>query len=164
MTLSQTVWAGVQRQAPFHDQVEEFVASEGAVHVRCGISSAELLSCALLRLEVWTEQGKRLSDAELAQRANLICQQITYLLEPLKTVELDAHSHTALVRSGKPKSRDGSLSYYELLVTDDQHALMQRYSFDKFARRRNPVAFPLTVEQLEQLVDDLIGAVGLVRN
>src|SRR5262245_3281878 len=114
MTLSQAVRAGVQRRAPFHNHLEEFVASDGPIRVRCGISSAERLSCALMRLEVWAEPGVCFSDSQLAERAGQICQQVSYLLEPLKTVELDVRTHTALLRSDKPKVREGYVSYYEL--------------------------------------------------
>jgi hypothetical protein len=161
MSISQVIRAGLAGRAPFHDRLEQFVAGDGGVTVRCEVRQAEQLGCALTRVELVSDVPGRLSNKELVAQAEKLCKRVSYLSEPLRLIELDARTATALVRSEKPKLKDGSLWYYELLADAERHTTLRRYSFDRIANKRSATEFVLTAEQLEQLVDDLVAVAGV---
>lgn len=175
MNLSETIRRGVELHAPFHDHVEQVLASQGGVTVRCSVSGAERLGCALTELELVEPDGAPLTMAELEERVERICAKITYLLEPLRKIEVDANAKVALVRSREPKhlfvepSGDAApaiehVAYYELLAQANRRVTLQRYRFIPTDRKRAPTEILLTNEQLAILVEDLVAATGRPRN
>lgn len=162
--LSQTIRQHVRQSAPFHDHVEQFVAHDAGLTVRCQVSGAEMLGVALTRLELVDQSAKNVTTSQLAARAARLCERVTYLLEPLQVIELDSRSKTAPIRSKQPRKQGKVLSYYELLSVADQGLTLSRYSFDPDAGMRTVVEFVLTPDQLELLLDDMIFNTGLVLN
>jgi hypothetical protein len=161
MSLSQTVQSRVSARAPFREQLEQVIASEGGVTVRCELSGADALGCAITQLQLVAESPRSLTMDELAAHADRICEKVTYLLEPLRCVEVDRQARLALLRSRQPKQKEKQLGYYELLLSADQTASLRRYSYDRGARKRTAVPLILTLDQLEMLVDDLVAALGV---
>lgn len=164
MNLSEVIRRGVQHRAPFHDHVEHVIASEGGLTVRCAISGAERLGCALAQLELVEEGRTVLTLDQLDDRVEQICQKITYLLEPLGKIEVDSLTKSALVRSATPKRQGEQISYYELLASADRHTTLRRYCYDAAKRSRATVDFALTNDQLELLLEDLVTLTGKVMN
>jgi hypothetical protein len=146
----------VQHRAPFHDHVEHVIASDGGLTVKCAIAGAERLGCALTQLELVEEDRAVLTLDQLDARAERICKRITYLLEPLGKIEVDALAKSALVRSARPKKQGETISYYELLASADRHTTLRRYCYDAHRRSRSAVDFSLTNDQLEMLLEDLV--------
>lgn len=175
MNLSDTIRRGVELHAPFHDHVEQVLASQGGVTVRCSVSGAERLGCALTELELIEPGAAPLTMAELDERVERICAKVTYLLEPLRKIELDANAKVALVRSREPKhllvARPDAdapaiehVAYYELLAQANRRVTLQRYRFVPTNRKRAPTEILLTNEQLALLVEDLLAATSRARN
>jgi hypothetical protein len=163
MNLSQTVRRRVEERAPLVGQVEQILASEGGLTIRCELQEAQRLGCALTQIELVADSPRRLDPNELADRAQQICSKVTYLLEPLQPIEVDGLAKTALVRSRTPRKADGAISYYELLTSSDCHTSLRRYCFDESQRKRRLVEFLLTNDQLELLLDDLLLSAGGAR-
>lgn len=155
MTLSETVRARVLDRAPFRGHLEHFLVSEGNVTVRCDLSEAERLGLAVSQVEVVEESLRLLSTEDLARRADRLCEKVTYLLEPLRTVEVDRRAQAALLRSKCPRERHGLLTYYELIATADHHTTFRRFAYNVEQRKRGLVNFLVTTDQLERLVEDL---------
>ena len=165
MNLSWIVRSRVADRAPFRDRLEQVIASRDRVTVRCEVSCADSLGCALTQMQVLDEGGpETLAPEQLAARAERICDTVTYLLEPLRTIEVDQRAHVALIRSREPRRRGTQLSYYELLTTDDHGMSLHRYRFDDATRKRTAIPYVLTGDQLETLLDDLFLAAELPRN
>lgn len=162
--LSHTITQRVRQNAPFHDHLEHVVASDAGLTVHCDVSGAEMLGVALTRLQLVEDSPKALTASELASRANKLCERVTYLLEPLQTIEVDSRSRSVLVRSKQPRKQGKILSYFELLSVAGEGISLSRYSFDPEAGQRTAVEFILTPDQLELLLDDLIFTTGLIAN
>lgn len=158
MNLVETIRSRLERSAPFHDHVEQIVASEGGLTVRCDVQGAERLSCALRQIECVAETGAPLPPAELLSQVNAICGKVTYLLEPLAPIEVDPGHGKVLVRSKAPRQKEGKVSYYELLASGDRHLSLRRYAFDSVDKKRSLVEFYLTKDQLDLLLTDLIAS------
>lgn len=161
MTLGQTVRARVEARAPFHDHVEDIVASEAGVVVHCHVAVAERLGLAVHELTVRREEPHVLAAPALMARAASVCGRVTYLLEQFQTIEVDPVAHAALLRSKKPCVRASQISYFELCLKNDDQAVLHRYCYDKTTRSRTAVDFSLTNDQLERLVDDLMTLDGV---
>lgn len=155
MTLGRKVYQLVKERGPFNDRIEQVFSTEDDLRVRCEICEADRLGCAVTQLEIVREHPSQLSAAVLAERVERLCEKVTYLLEPLQTIEVDPRSKVILVRSRQPRQRDDELSYYELLAKEDWNLSLRRYTFEKSTRKRGPVPYVLTGDQLEMLLDDL---------
>ncbi|MFO0944484.1 MAG: hypothetical protein U1D30_00840 [Planctomycetota bacterium] len=164
MHLSESIRRGVQHRAPFHDHVEQIIASDSGLTVRCDVSSAERLGCAMTQLELVEVAPDALTIEELDARAEKICSKVTYLLEPLRKIELDAQTKAVLLRSKQPKQIGPKVCYYEILADAKRRTSLKRYCFDPELRKRFAVEFLLTSDQLELLVDDLIVVANGIRN
>lgn len=165
MTLSQVVRERLAEGGPFRDNVHEIVATDNNLTLKCQVAATDSFSCALTQIELQEMANSPFTNEQLAKWTERICSKVVYLLEPLKTIEVDQISHVALVRSQAPKNKDHAIAYYEMLAHGDHHATLSRYRFDTDSHRRDKVAFVLTNDQLEVLVDDLVAATtGLTRN
>ena len=151
----------IERCPPFRDHLEQFIVSDERTTVRCEANCVDALACAVTQLEVAEDRAPALTTEAVARWADRICGKVTYLLEPLRTLEIDRRAHSALVRSAEPTRRGDNLCYYEMLVTGDHHVSLRRYSAQPALRRRQAVPFMLTNDQLEKLLDDLLAA-GIV--
>ena len=155
MSLGNQIRARADEHAPFHDHVEAFVASTGPLALRCEVSGADKLGYALQRVELAREVDAPLACEELVRRAEFLCEKVTYLLEPLRTIEADERAGRVLVRSASPRVQDERISYYEFLLTAGRISL-ERYCYDPAVRGRSKVDCLLTADQLEMLLDDLV--------
>lgn len=155
MTLGQTVLTKVYQRAPFENRIEQIFAHDHGLRVRCEMSEANRLGCALTHLEIASEDQTKITTDELAKRVDDLCAHVTYLLEPLRTVEIDRNAHSVLVRSREPRRKDDELAYYELIADEKLHLTLRRYSYSLSQRKRYPVPFVLSRDQLGILLDDL---------
>ncbi len=94
------------------------------------------------------------APAELARRGQAISSKVTYLMEPLRVLEL-APEGQLQIRSDAPTTRAEKRSYYEILLERDGGLSMVRFAYDEASRSRSQIACQFTREVLERLVDDL---------
>lgn len=155
MRLSETIRRQMAEVSPYRGGVQSLVAEANGLTVRCELTAADGLGCALSKLELESDSTKDLPFDWLSKLADRLCNRITYLLEPLQTIEADKRTGSVLVRSKKPRKTDGNLSYYEMVADNHHHAMLERYRYDVANRGRTAVPMVLTQDQLEMLVDDL---------
>ncbi|HTU93735.1 MAG TPA: hypothetical protein VMF69_26885 [Gemmataceae bacterium] len=124
-----------------------------AVAVEC----VDVVGCRLRELSL--RPVAQTSAVELKARAEQLCQRVTGLLEPLRLVEVDGTSNTALLRSEEPGQLGDERFYYEVLLSGDGGSVVRRYQSPHTGQpRRQQVAFTLTHEALAKLVRDLTAA------
>jgi hypothetical protein len=97
-----------------------------------------------------------IANADLKQRALIVADRVTGLMEPLHFVELDELRGEALLRSESPTKRSASLAYYEVIMTGGRRIAIRRYQRSNEKNRREQVAFALTHEAIAKLIDDLV--------
>jgi hypothetical protein len=72
---------------------------------------------------------------------------------------VDAENKVALLRSGKPGQRGDAVLYYEVRLTGDAAATVQRFQASHQPEtKRQRVEFTLTHEALAKLAADVSGA------
>ena len=95
--------------------------------------------------------------------AEAIEKKVTYLMEPLKLVELDSTSNALQIRSEKPEMQDSCISYFECILKSGRwFGYRNSLSLRRYSQRPNEekdrriTPFPLTKKQFGRLIDDLL--------
>jgi hypothetical protein len=100
------------------------------------------------------------SSCALKEWGDRLARQVTYLMEPLKVLEVNDQAGEVQLRSQAPTPRADQRAYYELRLGRQGKLRMERFAFDETTRQRKPVPCQLTRETLERLADDIAGGVG----
>jgi len=96
------------------------------------------------------EQVKRIAES--------LAERLTYLLEPIRTIEADADARTVQMRSLPPRrAEDGTRTYYELQVSGGGKLSLSRYVKEPDQSRRT-IPVQVTREVFSRLLADFIDA------
>ena len=117
------------------------------------IVALDTLACAFQFLGVELNALAAAPVTTLKQVAEQLSRRLTYLLEPITAVEIDADQCAIQLRSNPPQKDDNGASYYELLVKKGGLVSLSRYKKEpREARRLIPAQ--VTREVFLRLVDD----------
>jgi hypothetical protein len=111
--------------------------------------------------ESFAVETSALADAtvdRLKQISNTLSKRISYLLEPINPIEIDAEQCLVQMRSSPPSKDDDGTSYYELVVRRGGELRLSRYAKSPGQPRRN-VPAQVTREVFLRLVADFSAAV-----
>ena len=154
--LSRKIAAALDAAAAAAAAAGPLVAGDGARELHLALTAASPVGVAFDRLDYALIGAPERSIAELRAWGDRLAKRLTYLMETLVVLEVDAHGGRVELRSGTPTARQGKRTYYELHLRRDATLTLDRVAFDEDARRRDKVACQLTREALERLVDDLV--------
>src|SRR5690242_1870970 len=118
----------------------------------CDVVEQNSLAVSFNQLRLATTELAGASSAELERIGKSLAERLTYLMEPISPIELDANGCVMQLRSSPPQRDDDGRSYYELLVRRGEISLA-RYRKDN-DRGRRPIVATVTREVLLRLVDD----------
>jgi hypothetical protein len=93
----------------------------------------------------------------LAKQAAELEKRLTYLLESFRLLELDELKQTAQVRSHAPYRQDGTIHYYEVLLSAGRALAFARYNTRGARGQREVEPTYVTKEALVRLVNDFSG-------
>jgi hypothetical protein len=99
-----------------------------------------------------------LSTENLRAWGARLAARLTYLMEPLVVLEVDAEAGEAKLRSQAPTPRGDRRSYYEVRLRGEGSLHLRRVGFDEQTRQRLTVPCQMTLEVLERLADDLVAS------
>jgi hypothetical protein len=99
-----------------------------------------------------------LSAEALRGWGDRLAARLTYLMEPLVVLEVDAQAGEADLRSQAPTPRGDRRSFYEVRLRREGNLHLQRVAFDVATRRRQVIPCQMTLEVLERLTDDLVAS------
>jgi len=103
---------------------------------------------------VTTSRAERSSEA-LREWGERLAARVTYLMEPLKVIEIDAGGGEVQIRSQSPTPRADQRGYYEVRLSRPGILRMERFALDPVTRQRRSTTCQLTREVLERLADDI---------
>lgn len=129
------------------------VAEEPPRQVACDIAEHNPLAVSFNRLQLRTTELANASVAELEGLSKALAQRLTYLMEPISPIEIDAQACVVQMRSSPPQRDDDGRTYYELLVRRGGEIALCRYRKENGAGRRQ-IAATVTREVLVRLVSD----------
>ncbi len=90
---------------------------------------------------------------ELERIGKAVAARLTYLMEPIAPIEIDAAACVVQLRSNPPQRDDDGRSYYELIVRRGGEIALTRYRKESGDARRQ-IAATVTREVLLRLVSD----------
>ena len=126
-------------------------------HLECELEAVDTLGCAVLRISYQTQRLANATVAELKKVSESLASRLSYLLEPIRPVEIDHEECIVQLRSNPPQRDDDGHSYYELLARKGEISLC-RYN-KPVGQERRVIAAHVTREVFAKLANDLVGAV-----
>lgn len=157
MSLESSVESVLQAKGTFQNQRENLLVHEGALQFSAELCGLDSLGCAFTHCSL---ENPGLAGADIGQLkalADKLSARLTYLLEPLRTLEIDQDSCTVQMRSHPPHLHDGKITYYELLVQKGVVITLSRFVKES-GSSRTIVPAQVTREVFLRLVRDFAAA------
>jgi hypothetical protein len=158
MTLSQKIVAEVENHPVGSASSGLVMAEVDGARIKLSLSACGHVGFTCRSLEFCQVEPLNLSTEELRSWGNRIAARVTYLMEPLVVLEVDAEAGKADLKSQAPTPRGEFRSYYEGTLYRAGGLLLRRITFDETSRQRRPVDCQMTIEVLERLTDDLVAS------
>jgi hypothetical protein len=125
--------------------------------ISCDTLERTSLAVSFQLLQLATTELADASAADLQRISKSLADRLTYLLEPISPIEVDAQECVVQMRSNPPHKDDDGRSYYELLVRRGGEIALVRYRKEN-GTARHQIPATVTREVLLRLVSDF-GAV-----
>jgi len=133
-------------------------AAVDQIRVDCELLAVESIACAFAQLNVTNEAWRTAPHDQVKRVAEALAGRLSYLLEPIRTIEADVDTCTVQMRSLPPRqTEDGTRSYYELQVSGGGKLSLCRYVKEPDQSRRT-VPVQVTREVFSRLITDFIDA------
>ncbi len=133
----------------------EIQVSQGDLAVRARLADWDRLGCLLDWVELHHRRG-----LPLRIDPDSVAEKVGYLGETLRVIETEWARGRALLRSARPLLREGSPSYFEVILDPALGLSLRRYAYDLGRGVRAAMTAPLTRQAFERLVEDLL-ALGI---
>ncbi len=124
------------------------------------LAALDTVGLAFSTLEYANTSRSELTSDALREWGDRLTKRITYLMEPLKVVEVDDQGGEVQVRSQNPTPRADERGYYEMRLFRQGSLRMERMVFEAATRQRRPTNCQLTREVVERLADDIAASIG----
>jgi len=158
MTIAEQLQPKVSDWAPVGTGRHELtvLVDENRWAVNLSAERVDSLGCLLHEVTLLRSSDAVLSNAQLKARAQVVADQVTGLIEPLRFLEIDELRGEAMLRSDSPTKKSTSLAYYEVVMNAHGRIDLRRFQRADAKNSREQIAFALTHEAIAKVVDDLI--------
>ncbi len=160
MTLSRKIVDAVESPSGGADLPHSVEVEAGPMRLGLHLTAAGPVGIAFDGLDFAATSRPELGADALRAWGDRLSGRLTYLMEPLVVIEVDAEAGEAELRSRAPTPRGDLRSYYEVRLRREGTLHLRRVAFDDAARRRVAVPCQMTLEVLERLADDLVASVA----
>jgi hypothetical protein len=160
MSLSRKIAAALDENTKVHAPPCEVAVEEGPHRLALNLTAIDSVGVAFDSLDFATTSRPDWSSDALRAWGERLAGRVTYLMEPLKVLEVDAAGGEVHIRSQSPTARDDQRSFYEVRLSKQGTLRMERSTFDESSRRHRRVPCHLTREVLERLADDIAASVA----
>jgi hypothetical protein len=94
--------------------------------VTCDVVERNQLAVSFNQLRLATTELASAGAADLERIGKALADRLTYLMEPIAPIEIDAQSCVVQLRSNPPQRDDDGRSYFELLVRRGGYIVLTR--------------------------------------
>ncbi len=150
--VSQTKLA-LTNLAPFANDSQSLSTAEEGARLEAKLVALDALALAFDQLIVVRDSLVTAPIEQLKKLADALSKRLTYLLEPISPVEVDADQCIVQMRSSPPQRDDNGTRYYELLVRRGGELCLRRFEKQP-GNVRQAVPAQVTREVFLRLVDD----------
>ena len=119
----------------------------------CDLRDQNPLAVSFDSLRLATTELASASTADLERIGKSLAERLTYLMEPIAPIEIDAQECVVQLRSNPPQRNDDGRSYYELIVRRGGEIALARFRKENTGARRQ-IPATVTREVLLRLVGD----------
>jgi hypothetical protein len=158
MSLSKRIAAALDENTKVHAPPCEVAVEEGPHRLALNLTALDTVGVGFASLEFATTTRPEWSSDALRDWGTRLAGRVTYLMEPLKVLEVDAAGGEVDIRSQSPTTRNDHRSYYQVRLFKQGTLVMERRAFGDASRRPQTVACQLTREVLERLADDIVAS------
>ena len=130
-------------------------AAASGGRLRAVLDAVDAIGCAFEELALETPALRGADTDRLAQTAQHLARRITYLLEPLRILEVDDRARIVQMRSVPPSTKGTARAYYEVLVREGGAVSVRRFEAHPGKPRRQ-VPAQVTREVFIRLAHDLV--------
>jgi hypothetical protein len=155
ITRSLAELKGTDAEVP---QTVGWLAADGPA-VEVDFTVVDSLGCAFRELRVSAPQLQNAPVERLKAWADNLCAKVTYLLEHIGPLEVDAAAQTVLIRSTPPSKMPNLTTFYEVLIKAPGLVSLRRYLRSPGEADREACDIQITHEVLQKLVHDVVCAV-----
>jgi hypothetical protein len=127
--------------------------NDGPRQLTCDIVEHNPLAVSFNQVRLETAELASADAPRLERMGKALAARLTYLMEPIAPIEIDADACTVQLRSNPPQRDDDGRSYYELMVRRGGEIALVRYRKENGDARRQ-IAATVTREVLHRLVGD----------
>ena len=160
MTLSRKIADAVESLTADTEMPQAVEAEAGSARLALNLTARGPVGLAFDGLDYAVSDRAELSAEALRGWGDRLAARLTYLMEPLVVLEVDAQAGEAELRSQAPTPRGDRRSFYEVRLRREANLHLQRVAFDESTRRRQVVSCQMTLEVLERLADDLVASLS----
>jgi hypothetical protein len=153
MTLVEQTRTALAAVPAFAGDPRTLSTEHDGLRLTCDLTALDSLACEFTRFAVRAGKLAAASIDELKRVSEKLAARLTYLLEPISPVEVDAQQCVVQLRSNPPQRDADRTSYYELLVRRGGEMSLCRWSKQP-GDVRQALAAQVTREVLLRLVGD----------
>jgi len=155
MTLSRKIAAALDESTRVFNLPCTITVDEGPNRITLDLTALDSVGVAFDALEFAATDRNDWSSHDLNAWGERLAKRVTYLMEPLRVLEIDAGGGEVQIRSDAPTPRAETRGYYEVRLNRQGTCRLERYVYDEADRQRRRTACHLTREVVERLADDI---------
>lgn len=160
MSLSQKIAAALDENTRAYHLPCTITIEDGPNRLTLGLTALDSVGVAFDNMEFTATDRTDWSSEALNAWGDRLAKRVTYLLEPLKVLEIDAGGGEVQVRSQAPTTRGEHRGFYEVRLFKQGVLRMDRFAFHEVTRQRSKTSCQFTREVLERLADDIAQSAG----
>jgi hypothetical protein len=160
MNLSKKIAAALDENTKAYVLPCTVTVEDSGVRLTLNLTELDTVGLAFISMEFAGTSRTEWSSQALKDWADRLAKRVTYLMEPLKVIEIDAQGGEVQLRSQAPTPRADKRGYYEMRLFRNGTLRMERFAYDETTRERRPVTCQLTREVLERLADDVAASIA----
>jgi hypothetical protein len=153
MSLQSQTKLALANLSPFTGGSQTLSASDAAARAEANILALDALALAFDHVTVTRDALAAAPIEQLKKLSDALSKKLTYLLEPISPVEVDADHCVVQMRSSPPQRDDNGTRYYELLVRRGGELSLRRFEKQP-GNARQSVPAHVTREVFLRLVED----------
>jgi hypothetical protein len=127
--------------------------SDSPRQLTCDVVERNALAVSFNQLRLATTELASADAQKLESIGKALAARLTYLMEPIAPIEIDAAACVVQLRSNPPQRDDDGRSYYELMVRRGGEIALTRHRKENGGARQQ-IAATVTREVLVRLVGD----------
>jgi hypothetical protein len=155
MSLSQKIAAAIDENTRAYILPCSVTVEDGPNRLTLSLTALDTVGVAFDSLEFLATDRTDWSSDALRAWGDRLAARVTYLLEPLKVIEIDAGGGEVQIRSQAPTARAQQRGFYEVRLFKQGALRMERYVYNDATRERQHTPCQLTREVVERLADDI---------